>query len=233
MKIGIISGFYPRERFNSQVNHRIYADIHGYYHVFNSAPEKDRRLYFRKIETILRYMDLFDWIFWIDDDAYLTDLSIPLTAFLDKFGDKELIICKSPSTKKMFTLISSGNFLLKSSARSKNFLRKVLQTDLETVRRFWREDFGIFTNGDQDCLVYQMLTNPEFGGGFHSVIDHNHFNNRDFEYKSELTEHFLVHFAGNAKEESKRGFCSRLKCNKYIVPDALLEKYTLGIDALT
>lgn len=228
MKLGILSGHYPGIRFNSQINHRCYADCHGYHALFNGAPERDRRRYFRKIETILRYLDLFDWIFWIDDDAYFTDFRVPLTRFLEDAGEAEFVICRSPSTKKLFTKFSSGQFFLRSGPRARAFLEAVMATDLEMVRAAWRDDLGYFTRGDQDAMVYLVEHDPRFAGGFCRILDHNCFNNRDFEYEQSLDEHFLLHITGRAKQQSLREFVARIGCNRFLTPDPWLA--TLQID---
>lgn len=224
MTLGILSGHYPGVRFASQINHKCYADSHGYHYVFNGSPERDRRRYFRKIETILRYLDLFDWIFWIDDDAWFTDFRVPLTRFVDDAGDADLVICKSPSTKTLFTKISSGQFLLRNSPRSRAFLEAVLETDLDVVKAAWREDLGHYTRGDQDAMVYRMEHDPRFGGGFCRILDHNCFNNRDFEYERSLDEHFLLHITGRLKRQSLEEFIARMGCNRYLTPDSLVER---------
>ena len=226
-RIGIISGYYPGERFNSQINHKAYADYHGYYYIFNSSPERDSRNYFRKIETIKRYIDLFDWIFWIDDDAYFTNFEISLENFILNAETSDLIICKSPSTKKLFTKFSSGQFLLRNSMRSHLFLNAVMEVDLEKVRAFWREDLGYFSDGDQDAMVYLSEMDSRFGGDYFQTLDHYAFNNRDFEYQARLEEHFLVHFTGTSKIASKAGFCNRLGVNSYLVPDVLLKDFRI------
>ena len=229
MKLGILSSYYPGGRFDSQINHRAYADRHGYYQIFNGAPEKDGRGYFHKIQTLLRYMDLFDWIWWIDDDAYFTDFEKPLTHWIDANPNSEFIICKSPSTKQIFTEFSSGQFLLKCTPRAKSFLKKALATNMETVKAFWHEGLGFFSDGDQDTFVYLIKTDPEFRDNFIVRLDHNEFNNREFEYESRADEHFLVHFTGRpeVKLATKATFCERMKCNKYIVPDDILAKYSI------
>lgn len=228
MRIGILSSYYPGARFDSQVNHRAYADRHGYHHIFNSGPEPDGRGYFHKIQTLQRYMGLFDWVWWIDDDAYFTDFDKPLTGWIADHPDSDFIVCKSPSTKKLFTEISSGQFLLKCTPLARRFLEKALRVDLAAVRSFWHDGLGYFSNGDQDAFVYLLKTDPDFQGSFMARLDHNAFNNREFEFVARADEHFLVHFTGapEVKVATKRNFCERLGCNKYIVPGEILARYT-------
>jgi hypothetical protein len=231
MKLGIVSGFYPGFRVESAINHKAYADKHGYHYIYNFTPERDPRYIFYKIETLLRYIDLFDWVFWIDDDAYFTNFSIPLASFLDLAGDAQMLICKSPSTKKVITKYSSGQFFLKSSPQAKDFLRAALAVNLEKVKAFWREDLGLFTNGDQDAIVYLSEVDPRYNSGFIKSVDHNQFNNRDFEYEKDLSEHFLVHFTGAEKQKYLTAFAKRLNVNRWLLPKEAMSFHFLGAQA--
>jgi galactosyl transferase GMA12/MNN10 family len=226
-RIGILSGYYPGTRFNSQVNHRLYAHRHGYRYVFDPTPRFDPRTYMRKLEAVQEYLELFDWLFWIDDDAYFTNFSIPLESFIELAPDADFIVCKSPSTKALSTRISSGQFLLRNTARSHRFVAAALATDLTQVQAWWGSHLGLFTKGDQDALVYLMETDPMFAAPFCSILDHQHFNNRDFEYESRLEEHFLLHFTGKKKVQDKLRFCERMGVNEYICPPDLIHTLAL------
>lgn len=227
LRIGILSGYYPGARFNSAFNHRLYAHRHGYHYIFDSGPRFDSRTYMRKLEAIQEYLDLFDWLFWIDDDAYFTNFETPLEAFIRANPEAEFIICKSPSTKEIFTRISSGQFFLKNTPRTKQFIMDALQVDLKQVQNWWHKGLGMFTKGDQDALVYLTETVHRYQQPFMQIMDHNSFNNRDFEYQNSLDEHFLVHFTGKNKMRDKAAFCARLSCNEYICPPGEIDKLAL------
>jgi hypothetical protein len=221
--VGVLSGFYPGRRFNSHVNHAAYCWHHGLYYVDASYPGRDRRRYFRKLEMIEHYLPLFDWLFWIDDDAYFTAFDQPLDGFLALVEGHHMLVCSSPSTKTLFTKISSGQFFLRNSPESLQFIREAMRVDLDRVRReFWLDRHGFFSGGDQDAMVYLSEAHPDFRDGFMKIIPHDHFNNRDFEYATRLDEHFLVHFTGKDKVKSKRAFCKRLRANKYLLPENVL-----------
>lgn len=226
-RIGILSGYYPGLRFNSPVNHRLYASRHGYRYIFDSTPRFDKRTYMRKLEAVLEYIELFDWLFWIDDDAYFTDSSIPLERFIDLAPHADLIVCKSPSTKDIFTRISSGQFLIRNTPLARRFIQEALATDLSEVQKWWKSHLGMFTKGDQDAMVYLLESQPDFAAPFCSILDHNNFNNRGFEYKKQLSEHFLVHFTGKQKIRDKAFFCQRMASNEYICSPEELEKISI------
>jgi hypothetical protein len=214
-------------RFNSSVNHRLYACQHGYRYIFDSTPRFDKRTYMRKLEAILEYLDLFDWLFWIDDDAYITDFSIPLERFIDMTPESDFIVCKSPSTKDIFTRISSGQFLLRNTQTARRFIEDALATDLKEVQKWWKSHLGMFTKGDQDALVYLLDSQPSYAAPFCSILDHSHFNSRPFEFEHQLNDHFLVHFTGQRKLLDKAQFCQRMHCNEYLCPPDLIDELAL------
>lgn len=222
LKIGIISGYYPNNLFCSQINHKCYADHHNYHYIFNSSADLYEG-YFFKIATIRRYLKLFDYIFWIDNDAFFTNFNVSLDKFI--FEDK-LVICKSPSTKKLFTKFSSGQFLIKNTKLSEEFLDELHNVNLNDVKKNWREDLGYFSNGDQDAMVFLSET-PKYKDYFH-IIDHNNFNNRDYEYNN-INDHFLIHFVGGQKKyQAKKEFDERINANKFLVPDEIIKKYKIN-----
>jgi hypothetical protein len=231
MKLCVISGFFPGRRFNSYVNHSTYCETHGYHYIDGSYPGHHPRPHFRKLEVISRYLDLFDWVFWVDDDVYFTDFSKPLHTLLDSVGDAHFFVCRSPSTKKVFTKFTSGSFFLRCSPESSDFLSAALAVDMDFVKKsFWHEGLGHLTVGDQSAMVYLTETDPRFTDTFTKLADHNLFNNRDFEYASRVDEHFLVHFVGGPKAKLKQKFCKRLGLNKYIVPDEILRTLNVSGD---
>ena len=59
-----------------------------------------------------------------------------------------------------WTFLSSGNFF-KNNQESKIF-SKVLERNLEEVKKWWSKDkYGIFTKGDQDRIVYELVNNED------------------------------------------------------------------------
>jgi len=152
-KIAVISGRHPTTQFSSPTNHRIYCDHHGLKYIHCNWPTPAPNPYLNKLYYINEYIDCFDYIFWIDDDAFFLDLKKDLRTILP---DKNhfLSICKSPSYKPLKTYFSSGQFALKCNNIGKAFLRNAMSTELKAVRSWWRDELGFFSNGDQDILTY-------------------------------------------------------------------------------
>jgi hypothetical protein len=160
----------------------------------------------------LRYIDLFDWLLWIHDDAYFTNLGIDLEGVIAMADGTGLVICASPSTKTIFTKFSSGQFQLKPTPLARSFLEEVLMTDMPIVKALWRDNLGYCTGSDQESMVYH----------------HSKRNNSDFEYESLLHEHFLVHVTGTRKQQSYREFYQRLGANPWLLPEEAIREYGLS-----
>ncbi len=218
MKICVISGRYPISNFRSAENHKKYCDKHGYFYINCSWPTIAKNPYFNKIYYIKTYIDLFDYIFWIDDDAFFIDFNQTLTSLFPT-GDKIISICKSPTNKKLKTLFSSGTFLLKCSEKAKLFIDEVLNVDTDMVKRWWKAEYGFFTNGDQDAMIYIYKSSDLFKDSF-LFFDYLKFNARYYDLF--LNRQLLVvHLTGKLHIKHKTLRKIRLLLN---VTDTLIQK---------
>lgn len=197
MRVKIVSGT-DNPLLRSDQNHQAYAARHGYDYVFDTAiydglPSP----HFRKLLSVLNALDDADWVFWLDDDAYFTQLNVPLETFLTGVGDDVfLVLCSSPvNPSGRWTFINSGVFFIRNDARSRTFLHRVLETPVETARAWWDATrFGMFTNGDQDSMVYVLSNNDLLHCAM--ILPYQAFNARPYHFKERLDEFFLVHFPG-------------------------------------
>ena len=232
-KFLILSGASKRQ-YPTLLNHRIYADLHGYRYRFDMTPHKGiTNLYFHKLASILDAIDDCDWLFWLDDDAAFTQMAVSLESIvpeLDQSPDSYAIFCKSPINRGMWTYLSIGNFFLKNCARSRQLLTACIATDLAAVKEWWQADrYGMFTNGDQDALVYCLETQPHLKEGV-LTLGYERFNTRPFHYEAgnSADQHFLVHFT-HSPDKSKlaqmQEFATRFGLNEFLVTHDLSEPY--------
>ena len=225
-KIAIVSGFDKLQpRFESHINHKKYAEKHGYAYYFDTDREPHND-YFSKIDKILKYLDLYDWIFWIDDDAFFVDHKIKLEDLIHTGGGKELIFCKSPvNLKGEFTLLNSGAFFVKNTIKTKKYLNNVLNVDLIHIKNWWKKEYGVFTNADQDVIYYLLYNGSEYSNNvFFKIVEPKYFNSRPFNFQNKFDEYFLCHFPGNEKERQIDEFAKRFKLNNALLS---IPKYKL------
>lgn len=63
-------------RLRSYINHAIYARTHGLdYRLERGIDRGITNKFFYKTSIIRRVLPLYEWLIWIDDDAYFTDFS--------------------------------------------------------------------------------------------------------------------------------------------------------------
>lgn len=226
--ICIVSGRYPESSFHSFVNHKIYAAIHGYSFIYCNWPTKSINPYLNKIHYINEYIDHFEYIFWIDDDAFFIDMSISLREFIPQ-NEAFLSICESPKYKKNFTSISSGQFFIKSTPLAKKFINDILSLDMKIVETWWKQEYGMFTNGDQDKIFYLMNQKNGYRDNY-QLYDYKRFNSRIENIKN-IEEHniFILHLTGDKKTKKKslKEAQKILNMNKYLVKQDIISEYCI------
>ena len=218
--MNIISGC-TKIRFESETNHRAYAQVHGYHYEFDSKERDLKSPYDHKVYAILDQPIDNEWCFWMDDDAFFMQLETPLEVFLENIPRRtEMIYAKSPvNPRGGWTYLSSGNFFFKRTQRVHDFFAKALTHDLTMIRQWWDEEkYGMFTKGDQDKIVYELAHSWRMRRAT-KIVPYSTFNFRPYHFEQASDEHFLVHFAtpGITKAESIADFQER-----FSFPDASL-----------
>ena len=221
-----------RVRTAAPINHRIYADHLGVPYLFDLAPSIVNSIYLHKLDVLRRTLPLAEWIFWIDDDAFFTDFSVDLRAFLDGAAGRDLVFARSPvNPKGGWTWMSSGQLFIRRSPETLALLDAIAGTDLDEVRAWWDHDrYGLFTNADQDAFVYQLVgpASEERWRDRWLRLDWQSFNSRPYHYESSLDEHFVCHFAvpgGRPKHEVIAEFAARMGTTPALVDEARLVPY--------
>jgi hypothetical protein len=223
-----------RVRTPASLNHRIYADRHGLDCLFDTTPSPIPTALDQKIAAVRRALPLFEWVFWIDDDAFFTNLEVDVRAFVT--DEVDLVICRSPiNPEGGWTFVSFGQFLVRRTAAMLELFEAVVATDLEQVRGWWdHERYGLFTNTDQDALVFQLARTDTPWADRWRRLDWTAFNSRPYHYEQSLDEHVLCHFVipgATSKMDAVRDFAERMSTSTALVDPALLEPYRAFIDA--
>ena len=230
MNVCIISGRYPLTNFESYINHKIYADKFGYSYIHCNWPTARSNHYFNKVVYVLSYLEFFDYIVWIDDDAFFFDFEKDIMQFAPR-NDSFISFCKSPSHKELKTFLSSGQFIVKCNELSKRFFKSVLNTELTEVEKWWKEDLGYFTNGDQDIIIYLLLQNEDYKHKM-DLYDYKSFNSR-CENLFEVDPHkpFILHFTGRGKTKAENYKLVQQKLNLHpsLVSNLMLGTYNVKI----
>jgi hypothetical protein len=226
MQICIVSGTTNR-RFRSDINHRIYADLHGYDYVFDTGPVSTlQNAYFLKIQAMQRVLHQYDWVFWIDDDAFFTNFDRRLESFVEGIQRESfLLICQGLvlNRRGQFAFLNSGVFLLKNCGESTRFLELVNRVPLTAVKAWWNaRKFGVFTSGDQDAITYVLHEHSLISKT--SMLPYNAFNNRPYHYCDSPGEHFVVHFRVGQKPAAILEFARKFGLDEAsLLPQSVLQ----------
>lgn len=225
----VVSGS-SQTRTPAALNHAVYAARHGLRYVFDTTPAPVRLIYLHKVEVLRRHLATADWLFWIDDDAFFTNLAVDVRSFLPVDPAIELVFCSSPvNPDGGWTWMSAGQFLIRNTPAMLALLDAVLATDLGQVRSWWDPDtLGLFTRGDQDAFVYQLRRDGSPWSGAWQARPWEAFNSRPYHYVASLDEHFICHFAvpgGRSKMELIAEFATRLGTTTALLPAAEIEPY--------
>jgi hypothetical protein len=190
LSMRIVSGS-TKVRFNSRKNHEIYARKWNYDYVYYDKIRQYNSIYDHKFDAFLSLPDDGQWNFWIDDDAFFINMDIPLENFI-RPANRDLVFPISPvNPSGGWTFLSSGNFFFRSTPEVRSFFKRARDLDINVVEAWWNENlFGMFTNGDQDRILYLLVTDAYEM----DLVPFQWFNTRPYHF-SKVNEHLLVHFA--------------------------------------
>jgi hypothetical protein len=226
VKLGVVSGGVP-QRYGAHVNHSVYSRLQGLdYHL-------DRRLYdnlqtphFHKLAAVLRIIEKYDWILWIDDDAFFMDFEQDMRRFVCNLSERVFFVaCKSPiDPSGGWTFLNSGVFFVRNCASGHRLLQEALCTPKAQVEANWRQDvFGLLAPGEQTHLIHVMHRDNLLHG---CVLHHwAQFNARPYHWPegAPADRYPVVHFAaaGSDRAEAIKAFGAQFGRDETLVPPQL------------
>lgn len=194
----VLSGSTHR-RFNSNINHIAYSSFHQFDYIYYDTPHTLSTPHDHKLHAILSVPEDNQWNFWLDDDAFFIDFSKSLRHLpclsTETDPSSQLIFARSPvNPSGGWTYLSSGNFFFRSSPQVLDFFYRVLSTDQGQVAD-WRnhEMLGMYTNGDQDRITYQLFHRADIAR-LTALVPFPYFNTRPYHFRLPF-QHLICHFA--------------------------------------
>jgi len=221
MKICIVTGATYR-RFKSHRNHEIYAKKHSYdlrvdYGIYPNL----KNVTFFKVSAIAAALPHYDWIFWLDDDAFITDFEKKLEVFIRVLDKNKIIgIGKSPVNREgQWTFLNAGAFFLRNCPKSFDLLRLIQEMPSKKIQAWWNSRrLGMsIPHSEQDALIYVLLEHCQEQDV--RYFDSRDFNARPYHYRQLLTDYFIVHFAITGdKTKAIAEFGKRFGLDESLVP---------------
>ena len=123
MKILILTGYDKTYQDNqlgilSENKNKNYAEVNGYDFYSDKDCNPNLHHFFYKFESILKFIDKYDYIFWIDADAFFVNFSKKIESFIKPNKNFIATIDKE--------YLNTGVFIVKCCDEIKNVFKKVL-----------------------------------------------------------------------------------------------------------
>ena len=188
MNIGLcflnIGEQYKQLTYWSRQNKINYCNYHGYDFIEDdSVHNKEKPIPWTKIPLLLKYINIYDYIVWIDAYILIMNKNIKIEHFINLYLDAD-IICGSD-----WKMINTGLMIIKCSEFSKNIIKSI-ETNIYDPEE---DKNGRYLNWEQ--------------GSFINLYDKNFLNCKDRIIITPPTDmnsywfnyspgHFVLHFAG-------------------------------------
>ena len=123
---------------------------------------------------ILNNIPNYDYVIWIDSDAFFRYDAKPITDVIEEYKQYDIIFSSDKYTNKN-TSVNSGIFIVKNTEFSKNFLRKwgydeKLHHYATSIKNNWH---------DQNALIYMIEHNELDVKNKSIILDYNLLQNFD------------------------------------------------------
>jgi hypothetical protein len=104
---------------------RKYAKRHGYDFKILQNKMSDRAQQWCKVEVINQILseNKYDYIMWIDADAFFNDQSVKIEKFINMYPEKDILVCDDIPNSGKENTINSGTLILKCSPWTKQFCK--------------------------------------------------------------------------------------------------------------
>ena len=195
MKIGLcnfsIGDVYKEKVKWTTINKKSYCKRHGYDFIDDESVYDDSKpIPWSKIKLLIKYLDKYDYLVWIDADILIMNLDIKLESFIQQYTSFDQI-CGSD-----FRMTNTGVWFVKSTEFCKLFLQavwdNVYNPEEDKNERYMNWEQGSFINlmdkNYLDCQSKIKVTSPM------------EMNSYWFNY---YPGHFVLHFAGVRSDELK------------------------------
>ena len=188
MKIGLctlsVGEDYKNKTKWTTVNKKSYCAKHGYTFIDDeSMLDKTRPIPWTKILLLLKYLDEFDYLVWIDADILIMNMDTKLESFIHLYAKYDQI-CGSD-----WRMENTGVWFIKNSDFSRAFLKAVW----ENVYDENEDPNERYLNWEQGSFINLLDRNFLESKSHIKVTQPHEMNSYWFNY---FPKHFVLHFAG-------------------------------------
>jgi len=149
---------YYEERSNCVKSVASYCKKHGYaWQGYVGSLDENTHIAYQKPLALLRKIDEYEYVGWIDMDVTIVDRDFDLYDYLLNYN-QEVVACRDPSFFRN-DMINSGVLFFKSSEFCKNILAKWWGCRIEGTDKHWRHQGGGDGSADQEFISRILSAN--------------------------------------------------------------------------
>jgi hypothetical protein len=182
---------------NAILNKQYYCKKYNYKLINFTERLSKRHCPWDKIQCLLKTLNWFDYVMWIDADAIFNNLSISIENIINEHNDKDLLICKDPCYNPEACLtINAGVMIFKNTVTSVKLLNDVWDNcsyhSIDILKKNsydgWPYEQGSLT---------EMLKKEEYSNCYH-LYEQTKFNAHPCCSNSDT---FIIHYMGSRQSE--------------------------------
>jgi hypothetical protein len=185
----------------SILNKKFYCEKNNYTFVNYNERMSKRHCPWDKILCLIKTINWFDYIIWIDADAIINNIDIKFEDIINENPEKDLLICKDPcfSVSAPHCMINTGVMIFKNSKISIDLLNDTwnIQNDY-SIEKLDKYSYDGYPH-EQGALA-NLLRTKKYENCFY-LYEQAKFNTHPNYYNKNT---FIVHYMGSRQNDTKR-----------------------------
>jgi len=188
----LIGEDYQKKWKSATVSKEIYCKRHNYdFILITETLDKTRKPHWSKIKALEKYINKYDWIFHSDSDAHIMNFDTKIEDIINEYSSNNFMIITKDKN-----MINSGNFLIKNTKITNEFLTDVYKSyppqPIKINKGIMRlnDQYGIYVNYQKKKYKKQI-----------SIIPQRKINSYPCSCCGEkyITGDFLIHFVNHKR----------------------------------
>jgi hypothetical protein len=190
------------------LNKQHYCNLYNYTFVNYTERLSMRHCPWDKIQCVIKTLNWFDYVVWVDADAVFNNLSIKFEDIINEHKDKDLLICKDPCFNAgLHCMINTGVMIFKNTDKSKKLLNDVWNSSsdycVDTLNKHSYDGYP-----HEQGKLAQMLNEDEYSNCYF-LYEQGKFNTHP---NCSNQNTFIIHYMGSRQSETHiNDFISNIK----------------------
>lgn len=171
-----------------------YAKLHNYDFKMLNHIMTDRSPQWCKVKVVNECLEYnYDYLFWIDADAFFNKHTIKLEEIINQDLDKNIIICDDIANSGRNNTLNSGTFFVKCNDWSKQFFKTLWEYDGNYKYDYFHEQTMIEKYLDDNFMDSQRYISVRPAREFNTEINVQLNDNS-------IYDNFVIHLMGHTKD---------------------------------